>query len=82
MIDGFREKALRPPTVTLFTYSGDTATYEAKLVTASADPLAGPAFRAECRAVKPWHGLDAPSDHLKVAEIERRLATVARGTAA
>ena len=58
----------------LFAYNGDREAYEAKLVKAASDAQAGPNFREECRAIRPWLGLDAPNDHLKAVEIDRRVA--------
>lgn len=65
----------------LFSYNGNQDEYEAKLVRAADDPQAGPSFRDECRAVKPWKDLPGDNDHFKVQEIEKRLATRATARA-
>lgn len=65
----------------LFAYNGNTDEYEAKLVRAADDPQAGPDFRDECRAFKPWKDLPGDNDHFKAQEIEKRLATRATARA-
>jgi len=69
-------------TYDLLAYGGEAGDYEAKIVKATTDPLAGPSFRAELKRVQPWKGIDAPSDFLKAREIDARLSSKSMAGAA